>query len=207
MALASSSVDLDELRHVLEDIRRDDLRASEVIRRVRSLLRSRALEMQDVDLDRLADDVCDMVAPDASRRGVTLLRELEPGLALVRADRVHVQQALLNLILNGMDAMAETESAKRCLTVATSRKPDGAVEIAVRDVGPGLEPEVLPRLFDSFFTTKKHGMGLGLSLCRSIAEAHGGWVVAENNEGAGATFRFRIPPNPGASGPIRIPPA
>jgi PAS domain S-box-containing protein len=193
MVLDSSSMKPSELRQILEDIRREDLRASEVIRRVRSLLRSHTLEMQEVDVNRLADDVLDMVGTDALRRGVILQRELEPGPAFVRADRVHVQQALLNLVLNGMDAMAETELAKRRLTVATTRKPDGAVEIAVRDAGPGLAPEVLPRLFDSFFTTKPQGMGLGLSLCRSIADAHGGRIVAENNAGLGATFRLCLP--------------
>jgi PAS domain S-box-containing protein len=200
MGLAAGSLDPGELRRILEDIRKDDLRASEVIRRVRSLLRARSLEMQEVDVNRLAADVVDMVGADASRRGVTLRTELDPEPAVVHADRIHVQQALLNLVVNGMDAMAGTEAAKRCLTVATSRNPDGAVEIAVRDVGPGLEPDVLPRLFDSFFTTKKQGMGLGLSLCRSIAEAHGGSIVAENNDGAGATFRFRIPGNGGVRG-------
>jgi two-component system, LuxR family, sensor kinase FixL len=199
MALASGSLDPGELRHILQDIRKDDLRASEVIRRVRSLLRTRSLEMQDVDVNLLASDVVDMVGADADRRGVTVRTELDPEPAVVRADRVHVQQALLNLVVNGMDAMSGTEAARRCLTVATSRGPDGVVEIAVRDLGPGLEPDVLPRLFDSFFTTKKQGMGLGLSLCRSIAEAHGGSVVAENNEGAGATFRFRIPGSGGFS--------
>ena len=108
-------------------------------------------------------------------------------------DRVHVQQVVLNLVVNGMDAMSDTQVAKRRVTVRTAVRADGDVEVAVRDSGSGIASASLPKLFDSFFTTRQRGMGLGLSIARSIVEAHGGRIWAEGETGSGATFRFTLP--------------
>ena len=182
---------LDEVRRILADIRKDDLRASQVIRRMRELLGKRALERQPLDLNEVTSGVLQLLGADAARRGVALETDLAPGLPAVHGDRVHLQQVLLNLLLNGMEAMADTPAPQRRLAVRTARS-DSGVEVAVTDSGPGIPPERLPRLFDSFFTTKQDGMGLGLSIARSIVEAHGGRIWAENRADGGATLRFAL---------------
>ncbi len=189
---------LDEVRRILADIRKDDLRASEVIRRMRELLGKRPLERQPLDLNEVVAGVLQLLGGDAARRGVALEIDLAPGLPAVHGDRVHLQQVLLNLLLNGMEAMADTPACRqRRLAVRTARN-GGGVEVAVTDRGTGIPPDRLPRLFESFFTTKPDGMGLGLSIARSIVEAHGGRIWAENRPEGGATFRFTMPVGPAA---------
>jgi PAS domain S-box-containing protein len=192
MLLDSLPDSFDEIKQILEVIRKDDLRASEVIRRVRSLLRKHEMELQPIDLNEASMEVVKMIGTESRRRGVALETDLAGDLPAVRADRVHLQQVLLNLCLNGMDAMADIPEGRRLL-VRTALKDDGWVEIAVSDTGVGIRPAQLPRLFDPFFSTRKRGMGLGLSIARSLVEAHGGRIRAENNPGGGATFRFTIP--------------
>ena len=186
---------LDEVRRALADIRRDDLRASEVIRRIRALLRDRELERQPLDVNEIAAGVLQLLDAEAARRGVAVKDELASRLPAVRGDRVHLQQVLLNLILNAMDAMAHTPAGERRLAVRTACGA-GLVEVEVMDRGHGLDPARLPHLFDSFYTTKADGMGLGLSIARSIVEAHGGRIWAENRAGGGAAFRFTLPAEP-----------
>jgi len=128
--------------------------------------------------------------------------ELDGARPEVLGDRVHLQQVLLNLIINAMDAMADTPVPLRCVVVRTVAQPDGSVEVAVVDRGQGVAPERLPRLFDSFYTTKERGMGLGLSISKSIVEAHGGRIWAEGNAGGGATFRFTLPVSAGVFKPV-----
>jgi PAS domain S-box-containing protein len=181
-----------QVRKILEYIRRDDLRASEVIRRLRTLLRKDEMEMRPVDVNDLASDVLLLIRPESRRRHVTIETQFAANLPLVRGDKVHLQQVVLNLFLNGMEAMADMHGEKR-LTVRTVLNQSGWVEIAIGDVGTGIPPDRLPRLFEPFFSTKKTGMGLGLSLARSLIEAHGGRIWAENNAPAGATFRFALP--------------
>jgi PAS domain S-box-containing protein len=192
LLLESGTEKLDEVRQILADIRKDDLRASEVIRRTRDLLRKRPMERRPLDLNEAAANVLQLVRNDAARRGVALVSEFAQGLPEVPYDRVHLEQVLLNLILNGMEAMADVELAQRRLTVRTSNA-GGAVEVAVSDSGHGVDPVHLPQLFDSFFTTKAEGMGLGLSIARSIVETHGGKIWVENRHEGGATFRFTVP--------------
>lgn len=193
MMLSHATPPLDQVRAILSDIRKDDLRASEVIKGVRALVAKRQHESHPLDLRAMVGEVFSLIRPDAQRRGVTLasdLAETPPGLV---GDRIQMEQALLNLVLNGMDAMEETPVENRRLLIRSSNNGGRAVEISISDTGHGIPPERLPRIFDSFFTTKERGMGLGLAMVRSIIELHRGRITAENNPGGGATFRFSLP--------------
>ncbi len=191
LMLAAESPPIDEVRHILADIRSDDLRAGEVIRQLRSLLSKHAPEMESLDLNTLAAGVLNLLAVEARRRGVAM--DMEFGeLPPVHGDRVQLQQALLNLILNAMDAMDDIPQSLRRVTVRTAANGKDGVEMAVSDTGHGISPARLPHIFESFTTSKQDGMGLGLSIARSIVEAHGGKIRAENNPGKGATFCFTL---------------
>ncbi len=183
---------LDEVRQILVDIRRDDLRASEVISHMRTLLRKRERELQPLDLNRTINDVVRLLLENARRRDIDLSTELEIALPLVAADRVHIEQVLLNLLLNAMDAMAAKPAGERRVHVR-SRLVNNQVEVAVADSGTGIAPQLRTHLFDSFYSTKEDGLGLGLSIARSIITAHEGRIWAENNLQGGATFRFALP--------------
>ena len=184
---------LDEIRQILADIRRDDLRASDVIQHLRALLRKHELEIQPLDFNELITEVLRLAAADGQRRRVHFVREFAADLPLVPGDRVHLQQVMLNLMLNAMDAMADTPIQRRRVTLRTRPTAGGGVEVAVIDTGSGIDPERLNHIFDSFFTTKKEGMGLGLSIARSIIEAHRGALTVMNNPDGGATFAFTLP--------------
>jgi len=184
---------LDELRAILVDIRQDDERASEVIRRMRALLRKHELERLPLQINSVVEDVLQVVSGDAALRKIAIGAELAPGLPKILGDRIHLQQVLLNLMLNGMDAMAGEPRERRRLSIRTRSSADGLVELAVVDSGHGIEPEKLPHLFEAFYTTKPNGMGMGLSISRTIIEAHHGRIWAENNAGGGAVFRVALP--------------
>jgi two-component system, LuxR family, sensor kinase FixL len=193
LLLESESPPLDEVRKILADIRNDDLRASEIIRHIRLLTRKRAMQMGSLDVNEVAGDVVQLMEPEARRRNVLLRTEFTAVPATICGDRVHLYQVLMNLILNGMEAMACTPEGERGLFVRTATNGEQRVEVSVTDSGSGIPPEKLPRLFDSFFTTKENGMGLGLAIARSIIDAHHGRISAENNSARGATFRFDLP--------------
>src|SRR3981081_2844108 len=193
LLLDSAVPQLDDIRQILADIRRDDLRASEVIKHLRALLRKREVELVPLDLNEVVADALRLVDGESRRRGIEVETELSAVLPAVRGDKTQLQQVLLNLVLNGMEAMAESSVAKRRLTVQTAGDPNEEAEVVVTDTGPGISPDRLPRLFDAFFTTKEYGMGLGLSIARSIIESHGGRIWAEENTDGGAAFRFTLP--------------
>ena len=185
--------DLSELREILVDIRDDSRRAVDVIDRVRALAGSRPLRRHPLDINEVAGDVVRIVGSEARRRGVTLRTELGTGLPAIAADRVCLQQVLVNLMINAMDAMEQIDAGERQVVVRTRRTADEAVELAVSDVGHGIPADRLARLFDAFFTTKKEGLGLGLAIVRSIVEAHDGQIWAEDHDGRGATFHMTLP--------------
>jgi PAS domain S-box-containing protein len=181
-----------ELRAILADINELGHRAAGVIHRIQTLSRKRPIERQQVDVNELVADTLRLVETDARRRGIELRPELAPAPPIVAADRIWLQQVLLNLALNGMDAMDEAEPEQRVLAVRAHALPE-VVEITVTDNGHGIPPDRLPQLFNAFFTTKRDGIGLGLAIARSIVEAHGGKVSAEDRGGRGATFRVTLP--------------
>jgi C4-dicarboxylate-specific signal transduction histidine kinase len=190
--LSRENPPLDEILEIIKDIRDDDLRADEVIRGIRSLVGRREIRIRAVDLNRVVSHVLRLVSGDALNRRVRIQRSLEEVLPMVAADQSQIEQVLLNLIVNGMDAMQATPEALRELTVQTRLLGNGLVEVAVVDRGCGISPEKLPELFDSFFTTKPDGMGVGLSIARWIVLAHGGRISAANGAEGGAEFRFTL---------------
>lgn len=190
--LESKEPRLDEVRQILADIRKDDLRANGAIRRIRALLSQREFQLQPTRLEDTISDVVRFVASDARRRGIKIQKQLQPNLPLVLADRLQLEQALLNLVLNGMDAMNETPERSRQLTLKAKADGQNTIAVTVQDCGHGIPPDLGARIFDSFFTTKKDGMGLGLSIARSIIEAHHGNLWLENNPGGGAVFHFTV---------------
>jgi PAS domain S-box-containing protein len=190
--LASTHPPLDTLREILSDICRDDQRADDIVTRVRVLSRKRDFQPQGLDLNAVIADVLRLASGEAARRQVRVVTELDPALPPVRGDVVQVQQVLLNLLVNSLDAMRDTPAAARQVTVRTRADTDGRVEVAVADRGHGIRPDDLPHVFDSFFSTKAEGMGMGLAIARSIIETHDGRIWAENNAESGATFRFLL---------------
>ena len=192
MILASGTQRPDELRQILADIRRDDLRASEVIRRLRELLVKHRVEHQRFDLNEAVVDVASILRAEARRRGATLEILLPIPAVTMVGDRIQIQQVLINLVLNALEAVAELPEARRKVSVEVE-KTAGRVTLEVRDRGAGITSGHMPRLFDSFFSTKSTGMGLGLSIVRTLVEAHGGRVVAYNGVDGGATFRVELP--------------
>jgi PAS domain S-box-containing protein len=191
--MEEASPDLDEIRAIVADIRKDDERAGSVIERMRSMLRRQELDTRPLDVGELVGSVLALLKADSAERHIRLDVKVPQDLPFVLGDRVHIQQVLLNLIINGMDAIDGSESQDRCVTVIAVADTTRAVQIAVSDTGSGIPPEKLAIVFEPFFTTKTKGMGMGLPICRSIIEAHGGRFWAENNPANGATFRFTVP--------------
>ena len=185
--------DIVEVRAILADIRKADKRAATVIERMRGLLKRHTVDTQRLDVSGLVGEVTALVRVDAASRQVKMEVEVPGDLPEVRGDRVHLQQVLLNLILNGMDALDGARPANRRVSVTARRDGHERVEIAVGDGGPGIPADTLGQIFDPFFTTKPHGMGMGLAISRTIVEAHGGTLWAENRGVGGAAFRFTLP--------------
>jgi two-component system, LuxR family, sensor kinase FixL len=191
--LAREPVDLTEVREILRDIAQDDRRAGEVIQRLRAMLKKGEAKLLPLDVNELVTDVLSLVHSDLVTRNVAVTTQLAPGLSAICGDRVQLQQVLLNLIFNACEAMSARQTPERRLTVATFRDREAEVRVSVVDCGTGIPADELERVFTPFFTTKEHGLGLGLSICRSIVVAHGGRLWASNNQDCGATFHLTLP--------------
>jgi PAS domain S-box-containing protein len=185
---------LDEIREILSDIRRDDMRASEVIRQVRSMVAPGEARRVPIDPGGLVRAVAAMVRHDCRRRSITLDCDIAESLPAISCEKVRIEQVMLNMLLNAMDALKEVAPEGRRIQMTAWLTEGGMVDISVADTGPGIPPKLIERIFENFFTTKSEGMGLGLALSRSIAEDHGGKLVARNAPGGGAVFHLLLPP-------------
>jgi PAS domain S-box-containing protein len=191
--LAADPPQTAKARRALESIAADGRRASEIIGRIRALVKRQAPRKDLVDVNLKVAQVIELAADEVRRNGIVLRTELAEGLPRVEGDRVQLQQVLLNLILNAIDAMSPIGDRDRELTIVSRRDGPQAVLVEVRDTGPGLDPERAAQVFEPFYTTKSHGLGIGLSISRSIVEAHGGQLWVNPNQPHGAIFRFSLP--------------
>ena len=190
--LAAKSPELDKVKAAIDDVIQDNARAAEIIRNVRALFQRAEVEMLVVDLRQILYDVERILRADAASKGVTLQLDVPTALPPVMGNKTQLIEAVMNLVSNGVDSVCETGGAGR-VEIRGSQPEAGRVRVSVRDSGKGIEPEVMPRLFDAFFTTKPKGMGMGLAIVRSIIENHGGRLWATRNPDRGATFEFELP--------------
>ncbi|HTQ10183.1 MAG TPA: ATP-binding protein, partial [Fimbriimonadaceae bacterium] len=186
--------DLEEVREALDCIVNDTDRASNIISRVRDHIRKAPPVRESFDVNGVVDEILALTRNELIRNGVSVRSSLTAGLPSVRGDRVQVQQVVLNLVVNAVEAMISDGKGARELLICTEPSPEGGVLVAVTDFGPGVDADSAERIFDSFYTTKSRGMGMGLSICRSIVAAHGGRLWVDANAPRGAVFRFTLPP-------------
>ena len=191
--IARDSFDPKELDEILGEIVTDDMRANEVVRRLRALLKKGEFQPQPLQANELIQEVLKLLRHDLAAHGVTIVTDLSADLPIIRGDRVQLQQVLINIILNASDAMSQLSERARTLTLRSCRVENDAVEISVADTGGGIQPGAEEKVFEPYHTTKPHGLGLGLSLSRSIVIAHGGRLWAENQRTGGAIFYITIP--------------
>ena len=184
--------DIIELKDIVNDILQDDRRATEVIRRMRSLLKKAPFELKNLDLNDLARETVEFLSTLAIGRKVELVSVITPNALPILGDRIQLQQVILNLVVNGIDAMRDTPSANRIINIRTSRVENFA-QLSVSDRGSGIPEEKLKEVFEPFFTSKAEGMGMGLSIARTIIEAHHGQISAKNRDHGGAAFRVKLP--------------
>jgi signal transduction histidine kinase len=190
--LNSPGPDIAELNEIVGDILRDDRRASEVIRRMRSLLAKAPFELKNIDLNDLVRDTVEFLSALVIARKVELVSVITPDALPILGDRIQLQQVILNLVVNGIDAMKDTPTENRIISIRTSRVEEFA-GLSVSDRGPGIPEDKLKEIFEPFYTSKAEGMGMGLSIARTIIEAHRGLIWAKNRDHGGATFRIRLP--------------
>jgi len=193
--LAGATPNLSEGRQAVERIIKDSYRASEVIARIRTLVKKTPPRSDWVDLNEVIVEVLALAQNEARRHRVSLNRQLKENLPLVRGDRVQLQQVVLNLIMNGLEAIARNKDGPRELSVSSEADDANNVTIAVRDSGEGLDPANLEHVFDAFYTTKPQGMGMGLAISRTIIQSHGGRLWATANTPKGAVFQFTLSTN------------
>jgi C4-dicarboxylate-specific signal transduction histidine kinase len=191
--LDARPVDLEEVRQTLVDIVKGGNRSADVVERIRDLVKKAPPRSDRLDINPAIHEIIEFARGETSRSGVQVKTALAEHLPHIRGDRVQVQQVMLNLILNAVEAMAGMSQASRNLLITTGKAESGGVLVSVRDTGPGLPPAALEHLFEPFNTTKPNGMGMGLSICRSIVEAHGGRLWAGANTPHGAVFQFTLP--------------
>jgi C4-dicarboxylate-specific signal transduction histidine kinase len=188
--------DLDEVREALAYIAEDGKRAGEVIAGIRELMKKAPPRKDRVEINGAIREVIELTRSEAVKNGISVQTELAAGLPLIQGDRVQLQQVMLNLIVNAVEATSGVSEGSRELLITTRKAETGGVRVAVRDTGPGLTPAALEHLFEPFYTTKPNGLGLGLSICRSIIEAHGGRLWTSANVPRGAVFQFTLPEHP-----------
>jgi len=191
--LSRSEPDIDEVRQILEDIVRDNTRASDIIRKIRALLKREAAAFEVLDVNDLIRDVLSLLRADSLLRELVIDAEVFPALPPVLGDRIQLQQVIINLILNGAAAMKNTPPERRKLIIETAIQEDRTVRVSVADFGTGVDESAMGHLFEPFYTTKSEGLGMGLAISRTIIKAHGGTLEASNNPEGGATFAFTLP--------------
>jgi C4-dicarboxylate-specific signal transduction histidine kinase len=191
--LGRETPDLDEVKGALRDIVRDGQRASDVIAGIRALLKKAPTQAVPLDINEVIEEVIGLTQREVQRHEIRLRTELAADLPPVLGDRVQLQQVLLNLVMNGIEAMSPVVDRPRELLIRSARARSDGVLVAVQDSGIGLAPQTLEQIFDAFFSTKPAGMGMGLSIGRTIIKAHGGQLWAECNPVHGATFQFTLP--------------
>ena len=196
----ADSIAKDDLIAALQKTARQAQRAGQIIRRMRNLARKGDNQRSSVDVNEHVANIMLMLRNEARRRRTRLVADTDPALPRLRADPIQLEQVVLNLVRNALDAVDAGAPVVREVTVRTRRR-DGGVEVSVEDTGPGLGPQAETRVFEAFFTTKPGGMGIGLSICRRIIEAHGGRLAAEEREGGGAVFHFTLPAQGGTADP------
>jgi PAS domain S-box-containing protein len=190
--LAASPPNFERAQRALNGIVHDGKRAGEILGRIRSLVRKAPVKREQIDINQVIVEVVGLTHGEVQRNGVTLRTQLQPALPPVLADRTQMQQVVLNFILNAVEATSSVDKRRRNVVISAAKESSDVI-IAVRDTGVGLNDGDIDRLFQPFYTTKASGMGMGLSICRSIIEAHGGRVSAARNPDAGATFQFILP--------------
>jgi signal transduction histidine kinase len=191
--LAGDPPNLEKAREAAHRIVRDGKRAGEVIARVRALTRRAATSQEKLDLNQTIEDVLALVQDEVKRRSVSIQTQFAGDLSPVSGDRVQLQQVVLNLIMNAIEAMSSVTEQARKLAITTRNIDADQVQVTVEDSGAGLDPNAMDKIFDPFYTTKPSGMGMGLSICRSILQAHGGRLWAEAKDGPGTVFSFTLP--------------
>jgi PAS domain S-box-containing protein len=195
--LTLSTPDISEVRQILEDIIRDDRRAGDVVQKVRALVRKEKLHEEFLDLNKAIQEVVALIGGESLLQGLSITMELSPELKMVRADRIQLQQVILNLTLNSAAAMRNCLQAQREIIVRTAMPDNLTVKASVTDFGNGIDENNIERLFEPFYTTKPEGLGMGLSISQTIIMAHGGTMEASNNPEGGATFAFTLPAHQG----------
>jgi len=191
--LEDGQLDIAQARQATERIVRDGHRAGEIVASIRALARKSSPHMEPLDLHEIIREVFALMRGELHRRAIDAHANLRAGACEIVGDRTQLQQVLLNLIINGVEAMGESPSGDRLLEISTIRQPSGVIQVNVSDTGSGFDPHRGDRMFEAFFTTKAMGIGIGLSICRSIIEAHGGKIWASQNEPRGSVFHFTLP--------------
>jgi C4-dicarboxylate-specific signal transduction histidine kinase len=191
--LRAKPPNLEEALQALNLIVESSVRAGEVIDRIRALFKKAPTRNERLDINEAIREVIELTRGEAVKDGVSVQTDLAHGLPLIEGDRVQLQQVILNLIMNAVESMSSVSDGTRELFISSRKAEPGGVLVGVRDSGPGLAPATLERLFDAFYTTKPSGLGLGLSICRSIIETHGGRLWATANAPRGAIFEFIVP--------------
>ena len=191
--LSQDKPDMKEIGEILGDIIRDDKRAAEVIRKIRSLLKKEETRYEPLSLNDVIEEILNVIRNDTAIAALSIEKEFDAGLPAVWGDRIQLQQVILNLVLNAAESMRDAGPGPRRLTVVTSKKDGLFAEVSIRDTGPGIDGNIAARLFEPFYTTKSGGMGMGLAISRDIVKSHGGEIRAANNPDRGAAFIFTVP--------------